>query len=215
MTINTYNCPSCGSPQVKIMDNMSYTECEYCHTKFCVEQRDGEVFLRRLDQVMRQVVQDTSFSAAIDRLTYIDQDITEAQQLLDQREQAKSQQERKIAEWVKKRQDREFYLLLINAVLIFFAFLLWYQVIFKLEGQAWGVGAIIAMGLSFLIILLFIAYFIAHKSLPVERANLRTKVDDAQTEVDKAQLQLNELTIEKELCLYRKKNYHVRAAPTN
>jgi len=87
--------------------------------------------------------------------------------------------------------------------------------VFKLEGQVWGIGALIAMGLSVLIILLYIVYYIAHKGLPGEQTKKALVLEQANEQMGFTELQLNDLIIEKELCLYWKNNYHVRAAPTN
>lgn len=215
MAIQIYNCPSCGSPNVKIMENLTYISCEYCLTRFQLEQRNGHVLLTYVDQMMRQVVNDTAYNAACTRLQNIDDDIDEAQKFVEQKQQIITDENSNIEAWHKKRLDKENAVLMGNGVLIFAAFLLWYLVIFKLEGDAWFFWALVAIGVSLLIFLLYGVYTINHKSLPEEYNSKLASLEPAKQNLIQAQLQLNDLIIEKELCLHRKKNYHVRAAPAN
>ena len=215
MAIQIYNCPSCGSPNVKIMENLTYISCEYCLTRYQVEQRNGQVLLTHVDQMMRQVVNDTAYNAACTRLQNIDDDIDEAQKFVEQKQQIITDENSNIEAWHKKRLDKENAVLMGNGVLIFAAFLLWYLVIFELEGEAWFFWALVAIGVSLLIFLLYGVYYINHKSLPDEYSSMLTLLEPAKQNLSQAQLQLNDLIIEKELCLHRKKNYHVRATPAN
>jgi len=210
MKLESMSCPFCSAP-LSLHPSSQYCRCEHCGREFIVNWHDSETaVLTAWETSLNKIVDRTAFLEAGQRLHFIDKDLSAAEAVVDEKTQAHLAASVRLKR-LKDRQQAELErtLYIIGGILLF-ATMLWYLVIFVLEGSSWYWALAGALALS-------ITVYVQWQEFQTSegKAKARLKKAEAQVKEDKAEIAaaeavLQDFLLEKEYCQRKVANYRVR-----
>ncbi len=208
MKLEAMICPACSAP-VQLYPESLYCRCEYCGRQFMVN-RDDAMTAQLAELDLKKVVHRTEFLEADKRLEYLAKDLVVARESVAQAEEllhgAESDLKRLKAKNEKEMETAQ----QAGGIIGLVGAVLWYLVIFVLEGSDWYLAFAGAVVCSVLVWGATYDYkAAADDNAPAMRA-AQAKRAEAQKGVEAAQGYVEDLLVEKDLCERRVHNYRVR-----
>lgn len=208
MNIIAQQCPQCGFPELPILQSQGHCQCPSCGAKFVVDwPAPQSPQLSAFEALIRRAMTNTQFLAADRRLSYIREEIAQAQEGVDarQREVAEAMASAGAleAECGGRLQSTARKLWAVVAL----ATMAWLLVAFVLENAEWYGCLFFAVAISAVALRLRFERKKAARSMEITRLAAHHRVERANTRVNEALMRQKDLLLEQELCRLRTERY--------